>query len=183
MGEDDGGTAESASCTAESASWAAEPLLTESRQHLAEKLRVGGIAGDAGFPGQREGDGAEAAKQSAEETAGFAVGDAGGAIFEETFEDGVSLGGDLGGVEPGDAAAEVGPAGEAGVAVAPGERRGPGDGGFGAVVAAEGLVAGGGGVTGAAVGEAEGAFAGLHGTLLEMEKARRGPGFFFFSTL
>jgi len=31
------------------------------------------------------------------------------------------------------------------------------------------------------VGEAEAAFAGLHGTLLETEKARRGPGFFFFS--
>jgi hypothetical protein len=106
-----------------------------------------------------KGNRAEAEEESAEEPAGFAIGNA---VLEEGIEDGEDLGRDFGGGQPGEVAAEVGPASDAGIAIAFGEGWRAGDGGFGSVVAAERLVAGGGGAAFAAGGQDVGAFAG-HG--------------------
>lgn len=128
------------------------------------------------FVGKREGDVAVALEQGAQEASGFAVGDV---VFEEAVEDGPNFEGDLRGFDPGKSTAELGPAGEAGVAVPSAEGWRPG--GFGPVVAAEGLVTGGDAAAFVAVGETKFTFGGLHGFLQRREKAARRRPFSFFA--
>lgn len=128
-------------------------------------LRHGDCGGGWGIRvgGQRERDGPESAKETTQEAAGFAVGDAGWAVLEQGEADAEGLQVDVGWPDRWEHAIEAGPAADAGVAVAFGNGRSAG-GGFGAVVAAEFLVAGGGAAALLAVGKDVGAFGG-HGFL------------------
>jgi hypothetical protein len=92
--------------------------------------------------GESEGQVAEAAEERAEVASGADVGDGVGLVLaEEGVGDAEDFAGDLDGVEPGSVRSEGAPAGEAGVAFAPGSGRWAGGVGLRRVMAAEVLVA------------------------------------------
>ena len=113
----------------------ARPVRGEGGDHLLEEIGgERGIAGtgagwrsgdgsgerfrlDADAGRGREGDGAEAAQEDAEEASGFTVGDAVFAVGDEAAEDDVDVEGNVGGGEGGCAAAKVAPARYAGEGV------------------------------------------------------------------
>lgn len=160
-----------------------DALVEEGAQHVAGGAVRGlggrdGIFRQAGIGiGEREGDAAEAAKEGAEVATGTEVGDGIGWVgAEEAVQDVEDFAGDFRGRQPGGALPEGAPAGEGGEAGAFGQGRGTVGGGFGGVVAAEGLIAQGGAAAFLTGGKNVAAFEGWHhGKILLAAKEKAVP--------